>query len=203
MDWSRSWSSSHRACGHAAWACGANRSSCSSRIAVPGTHSTSGEAKPLGTAPTVCAEANERGPYTLQAAIAACHARAGSAPTRRTGTRSWLSTASSPGRCRHRSSSSTARSWSPWPPGPPTRLRLVDVLVATGTLERYHLLAGVRGDLLDRMGRHDEAADEFERAARLASNHAERALLSAGSAQAGPPPTADGPERRALTGGEP
>ena len=46
----------------------------------------------------------------------------------------------------------------------------------TGTLERYHLLYSVRGDLLDRLGRHAEAALEFERAAELATNAQERTL---------------------------
>lgn len=57
-------------------------------------------------------------------------------------------------------------------------MALVDVLVGTGALERYHLLYSVRGDLLDRLGRHREAAVEFERAAALATNERERALLS-------------------------
>jgi predicted RNA polymerase sigma factor len=62
--------------------------------------------------------------------------------------------------------------------GPAEALALVDVLVDTGTLDRYHLLYGVRGDLLDRLGRHGEAASEFERAAELATNGRERTLLS-------------------------
>ena len=49
-------------------------------------------------------------------------------------------------------------------------LTLVDQLRGTGTLERYHLLYSVRGDLLDRLGRGAEAAAEFERAASLATN---------------------------------
>lgn len=57
-------------------------------------------------------------------------------------------------------------------------LALVDVLVGSGTLTRYHLLPGVRGDLLSQLGRHAEAAEEFERAAGLTTNDAERALLS-------------------------
>jgi predicted RNA polymerase sigma factor len=48
----------------------------------------------------------------------------------------------------------------------------------TGTLERYHLLYSVRGDLLDRLGHHGEAASEFERAAALTTNGQERALQS-------------------------
>jgi predicted RNA polymerase sigma factor len=62
--------------------------------------------------------------------------------------------------------------------GPAEALALVDLLVATGTLERYHLLYSVRGDLLHRLGRHDEAASEFEWAAALATNGQERSLLS-------------------------
>jgi predicted RNA polymerase sigma factor len=50
-------------------------------------------------------------------------------------------------------------------------------LVATQALARYHLLYSVRGDLLERMGRHEEAAAEFERAVTLATNEPERALL--------------------------
>ncbi len=60
--------------------------------------------------------------------------------------------------------------------GPAAGLELVDQLVETGTLERYHLLPSVRGDLLDRLGRHEEAAREFDRAAALATNAQERML---------------------------
>jgi predicted RNA polymerase sigma factor len=60
--------------------------------------------------------------------------------------------------------------------GPEAALELVDQLVATGTLERYHLLSSVRGDLLDRLGRPAEAALEFDRSAALATNAQERAL---------------------------
>ena len=61
--------------------------------------------------------------------------------------------------------------------GPEAALPYVDLIVASGTLERYHLLYSVRADLLDRLGRSDEAAAEWERAAGLATNAAERALL--------------------------
>jgi predicted RNA polymerase sigma factor len=80
--------------------------------------------------------------------------------------------------------------------GPEAALELVDLLVATGTLERYHLLYSVRGDLLHQLGRHAEAAKEFERAAALAQNEPERALSAsraeesrtrAASAESGPP----------------
>jgi predicted RNA polymerase sigma factor len=61
--------------------------------------------------------------------------------------------------------------------GPEAALPYVDLIVASGALERYHLLYSVRADLLDRLGRFDEAAREWERAAGLAANSAERALL--------------------------
>ena len=63
--------------------------------------------------------------------------------------------------------------------GPQAALPLVDLLVSTGTLERYHLLYSVRGDLLDQLGRHAEAADDFARAAALSRNEPERALSAA------------------------
>jgi RNA polymerase sigma factor (sigma-70 family) len=68
--------------------------------------------------------------------------------------------------------------------GPAEALALVDVLVATGALDRYHLLFSVRGDLLERLGRSAEAADEFDRAGALATNEAERALLAERAATA-------------------
>ncbi len=60
--------------------------------------------------------------------------------------------------------------------GPEAALRLVDQLVETRTLDRYHLLPSVRGDLLQQLGRHAEAALEFDRAASLATNAQERHL---------------------------
>ena len=61
--------------------------------------------------------------------------------------------------------------------GPEPALELVDALTADGSLERYHLLPSVRGDLLRRLGRLDEASAEFERAASLTRNERERELL--------------------------
>jgi RNA polymerase sigma factor (sigma-70 family) len=61
--------------------------------------------------------------------------------------------------------------------GPATGLELVDALTAEPSLRGYHLLPSVRGDLLDKLGRFDEARVEFERAANLARNSRERALL--------------------------
>lgn len=63
--------------------------------------------------------------------------------------------------------------------GPDAALALVDELVASDTLNGYHLLHNVRGDLLDRMNRHGEAAAEFARAAELAGNLPERELSMA------------------------
>lgn len=61
--------------------------------------------------------------------------------------------------------------------GPAVGLELVDALTAEPSLEGYHLLPSVRGDLLARLGRLDEARAEFERAATLTRNTRERALL--------------------------
>jgi RNA polymerase sigma-70 factor (ECF subfamily) len=63
--------------------------------------------------------------------------------------------------------------------GPAAGLALVDALVNEAALESYHLLPSVRGDLLAKLGRNDEARKEFERAARLTENARERALLLA------------------------
>jgi RNA polymerase sigma factor (sigma-70 family) len=61
--------------------------------------------------------------------------------------------------------------------GPAAGLELVDVLTAERSLENYHLLPSVRGDLLKKLGRFDEARAEFERAASLTRNARERELL--------------------------
>ncbi len=61
--------------------------------------------------------------------------------------------------------------------GPEHGLHLVDQLVAEPALKNYHLLPSVRGDLLAKLGRHDEAREEFERAASLTANARERAVL--------------------------
>ncbi|GAA5002230.1 hypothetical protein GCM10025734_38660 [Kitasatospora paranensis] len=60
---------------------------------------------------------------------------------------------------------------------------LVDRLAAEPSLDSYHLLPSVRGDLLARLGRYREAAAEFERAAGLTRNARERDLLLARSAE--------------------
>ncbi len=61
--------------------------------------------------------------------------------------------------------------------GPAAGLQLVDALREEGALNGYHLLPAVRGDLLEKLGRVDEAGLEFERAASLTDNERERALL--------------------------
>jgi predicted RNA polymerase sigma factor len=61
--------------------------------------------------------------------------------------------------------------------GPAAALALVDALVDDGALESYHLLYGVRGDLLAKLGRIDEARTELERAAALTKNERERQVL--------------------------
>ena len=66
--------------------------------------------------------------------------------------------------------------------GPAAGLELVDALGAEPSLRGYHLLPSVRGDLLAKLGRFDEARAEFERAASLTRNARERALLLARAA---------------------
>ena len=61
--------------------------------------------------------------------------------------------------------------------GPAAGLALVDTLAGERALENYHLLPSVRGDLLTKLGRFDEARVEFERAAAMTRNERERTLL--------------------------
>ena len=63
--------------------------------------------------------------------------------------------------------------------GPAAGLALVDALMAEGSLDDYHYAPSVRGDLLEKLGRHAEAHAEFERAAALTKNARERDLLQA------------------------
>jgi predicted RNA polymerase sigma factor len=66
--------------------------------------------------------------------------------------------------------------------GPASALRIVDRIAADGALRGSHLLPSVRGELLSRLGRLDEARSEFTTAAGLAGNERERAVLSAKAA---------------------
>ncbi len=67
--------------------------------------------------------------------------------------------------------------------GPAAGLDLVDALVAEPSLKSYHLLPAVRGDLMRKLGRFDEARAEFERAASLTENLRERELLQRRAAE--------------------
>ncbi|HLB09187.1 MAG TPA: RNA polymerase sigma factor [Gemmatimonadaceae bacterium] len=121
------------------------------------------------------------GPYAMQAAIAACHARA------RTGDETdWERIASL---------YDTLARLTPSPVielnravaiamarGPAAGLELVDALTSEPSLRKYHLLPSVRGDLLAKLGRVDEARAELERAASLTRNGRERELLLARAA---------------------
>jgi RNA polymerase sigma factor (sigma-70 family) len=116
------------------------------------------------------------GPYALQAAIAACHARAASAEAT-----DW-------GRIVALYDALAQRLPSPvielnravavgMAFGPAAALDIVDALAAEPALARYHLLPSVRGDLLAKLGRPAEARAEFERAAAMTGNERERAVL--------------------------
>ncbi len=116
------------------------------------------------------------GPYALQAAIAACHAHA-----YRYEETDWPRIAALYGLLAARTPSpvvelnrAVAVSMAE---GPEAALPLVDALTEVPALRDYHLLPSVRGDLLARLGRTDEAREEFLRAARLAGNARERELL--------------------------
>jgi predicted RNA polymerase sigma factor len=63
--------------------------------------------------------------------------------------------------------------------GPEAGLAVVEPLLSEPSMKNYHLLPSVRGDLLSKVGRRDEARAEFERAAALTRNAKERALLLA------------------------
>jgi RNA polymerase sigma-70 factor, ECF subfamily len=121
--------------------------------------------------------ATTRGPYALQAAIAACHAH--SFRPEETDWDELVALYTTLARATPSPIVELNRAVAvSWASGPNDALALVDLLVGTGTLERYHLLYSVRGDLLDRLGRRGEAASEFDRAAALTTNGQERTLLS-------------------------
>jgi RNA polymerase sigma factor (sigma-70 family) len=124
----------------------------------------------------------EQGPYALQAAIAACHARA-----RTPEETDWPRIAAlyaalvqvipSPVVELNRAVAISMAF------GPAAGLELVDALASEPALEDYHLLPSVRGDLLWKLGRFDEARAEFERAASLTRNTRERDVLLGRAAQ--------------------
>jgi RNA polymerase sigma-70 factor (ECF subfamily) len=116
------------------------------------------------------------GPHTLQAAIAACHARARTAAET-----DWnrivalydalVEVTGSPVVELNRAVAASMVF------GPAAGLELVDALADEPALASYHLLPSVRGDLLSKLGRHVEAREQFERAAGLTHNARERDLL--------------------------
>ena len=117
-----------------------------------------------------------RGPYTLQAAIAACHARALTPeatdwPRITTLYAELARLIPSPVVELNRAVAHGMAF------GPAAGLALVDALAGEPSLRNYHLMPSVRGDLLAKLGRHDEARVEFERAASLTRNSRERDLL--------------------------
>jgi predicted RNA polymerase sigma factor len=129
-------------------------------------------AEALGAAP---------GPYVLQAAIAACHARAAT-PAETDWPRivalygALAALGPSPVVELNRAVAVSMAE------GPAAGLALVDALVREPALASYHLLPSVRGDLLSKLGRRAEARAEFERAASLARNTREKELLLARAA---------------------
>ncbi|HEV7291842.1 MAG TPA: RNA polymerase sigma factor [Devosia sp.] len=115
-------------------------------------------------------------PYALQAAIGACHARASKHEDT-----NWRKIAELYGRLAARAPSpvvelnrAVAVSMAQ---GPAAGLALVDRIKDDPALQKYHLLFGIRGDLLSRLGRHTEAMLEFRRAADLTRNDRERRYL--------------------------
>ena len=124
------------------------------------------------------------GPYTLQAAIAACHARAATADET-----DWprivalydalARTAPSPVVELNRAVA-VAMAF-----GPAAGLEITDALLGEPALASYHLLPAVRGDLMAKLGRADEARREFERAAELTQNSRVRALMLGRAAEQG------------------
>ena len=125
------------------------------------------------------------GPYALQAAIAACHARAHIAsetdwPRIATLYEALARLTPSPVVELNRAVAISMAF------GPQAGLELVDNLIPEPSLKSYHLLPAVRGDLLKKLGRLDEARAEFARAASLAQNVRERTLLLSRAASCTP-----------------
>ncbi|OON61935.1 RNA polymerase subunit sigma-24 [Massilia sp. KIM] len=117
-----------------------------------------------------------RGPYVLQAELAACHARARSA-----GETDWRRIADLYAELARVQPSPVVELNRAvavgMAEGPAAGLLLADRLAEGGKLDGYHWLPSVRADLLAKLGRHEEARREFERAAGLTANARERALL--------------------------
>jgi len=140
------------------------------------THGLAALATATATAANSAGQTSQRGPYLLQAELAACHARAGTAADT-----DWP---------RIVALYETLGALAPSPvidlnravavamaDGPAKALAIVDSLADEPALRGYHLLPAVRADLLARLGRADQAREEFERAAALTANDSERAHL--------------------------
>jgi RNA polymerase sigma-70 factor, ECF subfamily len=132
--------------------------------------------------------AGDAGPYAIQAAISACHARA-----RIPEDTDWARIAALYGNLAQLMPSpvvtlnrAVAVSMAE---GPAAGLALVDTLMSEPALQRYHLLPSARGDFLQKLGRLEEARAEFERAATLTQNARERTLLLGRAAACGPSPS--------------
>jgi RNA polymerase sigma factor (sigma-70 family) len=133
------------------------------------------------------------GPYALQAAIAACHARARTPEatdwTRIAALYDALSQLAPSPVVELNRAVAVSMAF-----GPAAGLEIVDGLLAEPSLKDYHLLPSVRGDLLAKLGRFEEASEEFGRAASLTRNGRERTLLLDRAADC-----ARGPARRQLS----
>jgi RNA polymerase sigma-70 factor, ECF subfamily len=118
------------------------------------------------------------GPYMLQAAIAACHARAVTAEetdwSRIAALYAQLAELMPSAVVELNRAVAVGMAY-----GPTEGLAIVDQLLTDPLMDRYHLLPSVRGDFLARLGRRDEARAEFQRAAALTRNTRERAMLEA------------------------
>ncbi len=123
------------------------------------------------------------GPYALQAAIAACHAQARTAEdtdwVRVTALYDALAQIMPSPVVELNRAVAVSMAF-----GPAAALEIVDALMEEPALSDYHLLPSVRGDLLQRLGRGDEATREFARAAAMTRNERERELLKARAAGA-------------------
>jgi len=150
------------------------------RAEKPGTETKNRETvnreTPDNEKPSAATPSGARGPYTLQAAIAACHARA-----RTPEDTDWPRMVELYAELAQRVPSpivelnravAIGMAF-----GPAAALNLVDALTAEPSLRNYHLLPSVRGDLLCKLRRFDEARAEFEHAAALTRNTRERDLL--------------------------
>ena len=135
-----------------------------------------------------------QGPYALQAAITACHARAVTAEEtdwpRIVSLYDALAQVTPSPIVELNRAVAVGMAF-----GPTAGLKVVDALTAEASLAGYHLLPSVRGDLLKKLGRFEEAQKEFERAAGLTRNAREREMMLERvreCAASGSPPTADG-----------